>query len=86
MTTTDDIERLGSIWPKPDFTDLEDELLSAALDLASAEESLSQEYLMRVAAGVPSFQAQKMAEVTFLPTLRNAQALYEIALNRMRKS
>lgn len=66
--------------------DREAELLAASERMALAEQKLAQEYLLRVASGINTFQAQKMAEVDLLPPLRNAQALYEIALNRMRKS
>lgn len=67
------------------LSELEKRVREAALELSRSERNLAQEYLLRLAAGINTFQAQKMAEVDLLPSVREAQAEYEIALNRMRK-
>ena len=68
------------------MTKLEDDVWQFASELGLLEQKLAQEYLLRVGSGVNTFQAQKMAEVVFAQDLRKAQASYEIALDRMRKS
>lgn len=63
----------------------ETNLRQAAEVLAEAERRLHEEYLLIVASGVNTFQAQKMADVAYLATVRRAQAEYEIALSRLRR-
>lgn len=66
------------------MTRSEDGLRKAAAVLATAEEALAQEYLRLVVAGVPTWQAQKQAELELLRAIRVAQAEYEIAAARLR--
>lgn len=62
----------------------EDGLRKAAAALATAEEALAQEYLRLVATGVPTWQAQKMAELELQRAVHLARAEWEIAAARLR--
>lgn len=62
------------------------ELRRRASELADAEKKLAEEYLLHIAAGQQTWQAQKMAEHRYLKDVLLARAEYEIALARLRRS
>lgn len=62
------------------------EVRSRASQVAVAEEDLAREYLRLVASGIPTWQAQKMADLECGRTLILAKAEYEIALARLHGS
>lgn len=66
------------------MTRLEDAARKAARDLATAEEALAQEYLRLVLSGVPTWQAQKTAELELLRPVTVARVELEIAVARLR--
>lgn len=68
------------------IVDAEWDVRVAANKLAEAERKLAETYLLNLATGKPTWQAQKMAEVELGPDLRRAQAEYEIALARLRRA
>jgi hypothetical protein len=66
--------------------DAEARLTEASLLVSRAETALAEEYLLRLGAGRQTWEAQKMAEITHMPALRQAQLYYEIALARLRRA
>lgn len=53
--------------------------------LAHREEDLATEYLRLVATGIPTWQAQKQAELALLGEVTKQRAEYEIAVARLRR-
>lgn len=53
--------------------------------LARAEEDLATEYLRLVATGVPTWQAQKQAELQYLGAVTRQRVEVEIAVARLRR-
>ena len=63
----------------------EEHVTLVAGDLATAEENLATEYLRLIATGVPTWQAQKQAELQHLRAVTLARAELEIAVEQLRR-
>ena len=68
-----------------DYLRAEERVLEASNALALRELELNQEYLLHVAAGKQTWQAQKMAEISHGRAVTLARAEYEISLARLRR-
>lgn len=64
----------------------EDDVVGASRELGYIEKLFAEEIVRLISSGTQSYLAQRMAEVEYTEDLATARALYEIALNRMRRA